>query len=44
MNAESMILGVESGPADFDHDDWVALNTWIVETLIKVRAAAGVLK
>lgn len=35
---------VVTRPADFDHDDWVALNTWIVEALIKVRAAARVLK
>jgi hypothetical protein len=44
VNAESMVVGVDSGPADFDYDDCDALNAWIVEASIKVEAAAGVLK
>ena len=26
---------------DFDHDDWDALNAWIIEALIKVRGIAA---
>jgi hypothetical protein len=30
--------------ADFDYDDWDALNVWIVDGLLKVRKAAEMLK
>lgn len=32
---------VVTRPADFDHDDWDMLNSWIVEALIKVRVVAA---